>query len=65
MRNTNTPTHSVALTGYCMKCRAIKEMQAPTETRMQNGKMAATGSCITCGSKMFKILPSAKSEDED
>jgi RNase P subunit RPR2 len=64
MKKTTTRTKPVVvLTGYCMKCRAIKEMQAPTETRMQNGKMAATGMCITCGSKMFKILPSAKTEE--
>jgi hypothetical protein len=25
---------------------------------MKNGKMAVTGTCVTCGTKMFKILPS-------
>jgi RNase P subunit RPR2 len=51
------PVKPAPVTGYCVKCRALKEMHAPTEMRMQNGKMAATGTCVTCGTKMFKILP--------
>ena len=38
-----------------MKCKAKKEMANPTETKMKNGKPAFTGSCVTCGTKMFKI----------
>ena len=63
MRKSEVPPSKPPLTGYCMKCRAIKEMQAPTEMRMQNGKMAATGTCITCGIKIFKILPTARPEE--
>lgn len=40
---------------YCFKCKAKKEMKDPTETRMKNGKPAVTGTCVTCGTKMFKI----------
>jgi hypothetical protein len=43
------------LDGYCFKCKAKKEMSNPTETRTKNGKVAVTGSCVTCGTKMFKI----------
>ncbi len=41
--------------GYCFRCRAKREMQNATETRMKNGKPAVTGTCATCGTKMFKI----------
>ncbi|MES2459937.1 MAG: DUF5679 domain-containing protein [Armatimonadota bacterium] len=41
--------------GYCFKCKTKKEMANPTETRTKNGKVAVTGSCVTCGTKMFKI----------
>jgi hypothetical protein len=43
------------LDGYCFKCKIKKEMANPTETRTKNGKIAVTGSCVTCGTKMFKI----------
>jgi RNase P subunit RPR2 len=41
--------------GYCFRCRAKREMQNATETRMKNGRPAITGTCATCGTKMFKI----------
>ena len=41
--------------GYCFRCRTKREMQNATETRMKNGKPAVTGTCATCGTKMFKI----------
>jgi hypothetical protein len=44
------------LEAYCFRCKTKKQMKTPTETRMKNGKMAVTGTCVTCGTKMFKIL---------
>lgn len=41
--------------GYCVKCRAKKEMQDPKEITMKNGKPATTGTCPDCSTKMFKI----------
>ena len=41
--------------GYCVKCRAKKEMQNPQQITMKNGKPATTGTCPDCGTKMFKI----------
>lgn len=41
--------------GYCVKCRAKKEMQDPQQITMKNGKPAVTGKCPDCGTKMFKI----------
>jgi len=41
--------------GYCVKCRAKKEMQDAQAITMKNGKPATTGKCPDCGTKMFKI----------
>jgi RNase P subunit RPR2 len=38
-----------------VRCKAKKEMKNATETRMKNGKPAVSGTCATCGTKMFKI----------
>jgi len=40
---------------YCVKCKAKREMQNPTAVTMKNGKPAMTGTCATCGTKLFKI----------
>jgi hypothetical protein len=42
--------------GYCFRCRAKKEMRDALESRLRNGKPCATGTCVTCGTKLFKIL---------
>jgi len=41
--------------GYCVKCKAKREMQNATPVTMKNGKPATTGICPTCGTKMYKI----------
>ncbi|MDO8682501.1 MAG: DUF5679 domain-containing protein [Armatimonadota bacterium] len=41
--------------GYCVKCKAKREMKNPEKTTMKNGKPATKGICPTCGTKMFKI----------
>lgn len=48
---------------YCFRCKCKKEMTNPTESRMRNGKACATGPCVTCGTKLFKILPSLATPD--
>ncbi len=40
---------------YCVKCKQKKEMKDAKAVTMKNGKKAATGTCPTCGTKMFKI----------
>jgi hypothetical protein len=40
---------------YCVKCKQKREMKDPQQVTMKNGKKAATGTCETCGTKMFKI----------
>ncbi len=46
--------------GYCVKCKAKREMKDAKEVTM-NGKggktrMAMTGVCPKCGTKMFRIM---------
>jgi hypothetical protein len=39
-----------------VKCKGRKEIVGAAETRLRNGKTAVTGTCITCGVKIFKII---------
>jgi uncharacterized Zn finger protein (UPF0148 family) len=42
--------------GYCVKCKAKKEISNAVEETMKNGRKAIKGTCPTCGTVMFKIL---------
>ena len=42
--------------GYCVKCKAKKEIADGVEETMKNGRKAIKGKCPTCGTVMFKIL---------
>jgi hypothetical protein len=42
--------------GYCVKCKAKKEISDAVEETMKNGRKAIKGRCPTCGTVMFKIL---------
>jgi uncharacterized Zn finger protein (UPF0148 family) len=42
--------------GYCVKCKAKREIAEGTEETMKNGRKAIKGKCPTCGVVMFKIL---------
>jgi hypothetical protein len=42
--------------GYCVKCKAKKEMKDEQKVTMKNGRLAAKGKCSTCGTGMYKIL---------
>ena len=41
--------------GYCVKCRAKKEIKNAKEITMKNGRPATEGVCPDCGTKIFKI----------
>jgi NAD-dependent SIR2 family protein deacetylase len=41
--------------GYCVKCKAKKEMKDAKAVTMKNGKPATQGKCPDCGTTMFKI----------
>ena len=46
---------TLAVSGYCLKCKAPTEIKDPQAITMKNGKPATTGTCPTCGTKIFKI----------
>ena len=48
----------MAETGYCVKCRAKREMVDAAKVTMKNGRPAMKGICGTCGTGMYKILSS-------
>jgi RNase P subunit RPR2 len=41
--------------GYCVKCKAKKEMKDAQAITMKNGRPATQGICPDCGTKIFKI----------
>lgn len=41
--------------GYCVKCKAKKEMADAKQVTMKNGKPATKGKCPSCGTTMYKI----------
>jgi len=43
--------------GYCVKCKAKREMINVKQVKMANGRPALKGTCPVCGTGMFKILP--------
>lgn len=43
---------------YCVKCRTKRQMKDPHETTMKNKRPAVTGTCPTCGTKLFRIQKS-------
>jgi len=45
--------------GYCVKCKAKREMKNANEVTMKNGRRALKGVCPTCGTGMFRILGKA------
>jgi len=45
----------------CMKCKENIEIKNPVETTIRDGKVKAVkGVCPKCGTKVFRILGSAK-----
>jgi uncharacterized Zn finger protein (UPF0148 family) len=42
--------------GYCVKCKAKREIADGIEEAMKNGRKAIKGKCPVCGTVMFKIL---------
>ncbi len=45
--------------GYCVKCKAKKEMVDPKDIVMKNGKKAIKGKCPDCSTGMFRITGKA------
>ena len=45
---------------YCVKCKAKREMTDPKEVTMGKGRLAMSGTCPVCGTKMFRIMGKKK-----
>jgi RNase P subunit RPR2 len=41
--------------GFCVKCKAKREMRDTTQVTLKNGKPAIKGVCAVCGTKMFIV----------
>lgn len=48
-----------SMEGYCVKCKAKREIGNGQEVTMKNGRKAMKGSCGTCGTGMYRILGKA------
>ncbi|MDD5174537.1 MAG: DUF5679 domain-containing protein [Candidatus Omnitrophota bacterium] len=46
----------MAEVGYCVKCKAKKEMKDTQNVTMKNGRKAMKGKCSSCGTGMYKIM---------
>ena len=46
--------------GYCVKCKASKEMKDEQQVTMKNKRQAMKGKCPDCGTGMYKILGNKK-----
>jgi DNA-directed RNA polymerase subunit RPC12/RpoP len=55
-----TKVESTVATGYCMKCKAQREIKNAKQITMKNGRPATEGACPVCGTKIFKIGAGAK-----
>ena len=42
--------------GYCVKCKAKKEMKDAQKVTMKNGRKAMKGKCPDCGTSLFRIV---------
>jgi len=47
---------AMAEKGYCVKCKAKKDMKDEQKVTMKNGRLAVKGKCPDCGTGMYKIL---------
>lgn len=45
--------------GYCVKCRAKKDIKDGKEVVWKNGRRAFVGLCETCGTKIARVLGKA------
>jgi Domain of unknown function (DUF5679) len=51
----STKLERTVATGYCMKCKAQREIKNAKQITMKNGRPATEGACPVCGTKIFKI----------
>ena len=49
-----------AIEGYCMKCKAKREITKPQQVITKNGRNMTKGVCPVCGTTICKIGASKK-----
>ncbi|MFC1594395.1 DUF5679 domain-containing protein [Candidatus Omnitrophota bacterium] len=42
--------------GYCVKCKAKREMKDAKVVTMKNKRQASKGKCPECGTGMYRIM---------
>ena len=42
--------------GYCVKCKASKQMVKPVEKKTKNGRKMMCGTCPKCKTKMCRFI---------
>lgn len=47
-------------TGFCVRCKATRELSDVQQVTLKNGRPAIKGKCTKCGTSVFRILPSKK-----
>ena len=50
--------------GYCVKCRAKREMKNLQLITLRNGRTVTKGTCSICGTKMFRFARTSPEERE-
>ena len=45
------------MTGYCMKCKAKREIKDPVERTTPEGHRYADGRCVVCNTRLTRFLP--------
>ena len=48
-------TKEAAMQGYCLKCKATREIRNAKAVTLKNGRPATQGSCPVCGAKMSRM----------
>ena len=48
------------ITGFCLKCKAKREMRNTERVTLKSNRLADRGTCTTCGTTMFHLVGSAK-----
>lgn len=41
---------------YCLKCRAMRNLEAAQQVTLKNGKTAMQAPCPVCGTRMSKLV---------
>jgi hypothetical protein len=44
-------------TGYCVKCKAQRDIKDAKTVTLQNGTSALKGACVVCGTAITRFVP--------